>query len=117
MKTSTDTGFTLIETLIAAAILAMGSAAIASLFVSSIRLNVYSRERANAMLLAADKMEQLRLAAGSGDGEDVVVMPGTSFIYRRAWHISGSESRTILLTISAHERELGRLAAVVGAQW
>src|SRR4051812_41420441 len=98
-------GFTLIETLIAAGILATGSVAIVSLFVGSIQVSVANRERANAAILVADKLEQLRMTPSSPDGVDEVSMPGSSFVYRRAWQLTGSDSRTIVVTVSAHNNE------------
>ena len=113
----TPQGFTLIETLIAACILAIGSVAIASLFISSIRVNLANRERANASILAAEKMEELRLAASPADGMDEVSMPGSSFKYKRAWRVAGTEFRTITLVVSAHEQELVRVVTEVGPLW
>src|SRR5436190_24093172 len=110
-------GFTLIETLIAAGILATGSVAIVSLFVGSIRISVANRERANASVLVADKMEQLRQIPSSSDGFDDVSMPGSSFVYRRAWQITGTDSRVIVVTVSTHNKELARAVTVVNPSW
>jgi len=110
-------GFTLIETLIAACILATGSVAIASLFVSSIRVNLANRERANASILAAEKMEELRLASSPADGMDEASLPGSSFKYKRTWRVIGTVSRTITLVVSAHDQEMVRVVTEVGPQW
>jgi hypothetical protein len=87
------------------------------LFVSSLRVNLANRERANAAILAAEKMEQLRLASSPSDGMDEVSMPGSSFKYKRTWHVVGSESRTITLVVSAHEQEMVRIVTEAGPQW
>jgi prepilin-type N-terminal cleavage/methylation domain-containing protein len=53
-------GFTLIEVLVAAGVLACGLVGVAAIFSYSIRVNTTNREMAIATALAYDKMEELR---------------------------------------------------------
>ncbi|MBE0618380.1 MAG: type IV pilus modification protein PilV [Proteobacteria bacterium] len=53
-------GFTLIETLVALVILAVGLLAVAQMSITYVRANTQSQELSEAVVLAQDKMEQLR---------------------------------------------------------
>jgi prepilin-type N-terminal cleavage/methylation domain-containing protein len=55
-----DSGFTLIEVLVALAVLAVTAAGVATLFAVSIRDTRAARDQTTTMLLAAERMEQLR---------------------------------------------------------
>src|SRR5213082_3466033 len=62
---NSSAGFTLIETVIATAILVAASVTVASLFVSSIRTNLDNRNRTIADLLLSDKIEELSVTPPS----------------------------------------------------
>jgi prepilin-type N-terminal cleavage/methylation domain-containing protein len=117
MMETSSRGFTLIETLIAVAILMTGAAAIASLFISSIRVNVDNRDRLNATLLASEKMEELRQTASAENGAELVLIPGTSLMYKREWHIEGAVTRTVIVAVTVHEKELARISTTVSPKW
>ena len=60
-------GFTLIETLIATAILVTALLSVAALFSYSIRTNMLSQQRTTATLLATSKIEDLRSTSSIND--------------------------------------------------
>lgn len=82
MKTKTPTtktnrsegGFTLVETSIAFVVMMVGALAMSSLFVFSVRNNVGGGERALAMAVAQQQLEQLR----SVTYEDATLVAGTT---------------------------------------
>jgi type II secretory pathway pseudopilin PulG len=55
-----DGGFSLIETIFAAAVMNAGAASLAQLFVISTRTNTYAKSTSMSAMLAQQKMEQLR---------------------------------------------------------
>jgi prepilin-type N-terminal cleavage/methylation domain-containing protein len=59
-------GFSIIEVLVATAIVAVGLASLAQLFVSAANVNRLARMTSTAALLAGQKMEQLRGETGLG---------------------------------------------------
>lgn len=75
MKAATDTesGFTLMETAIALLVLMIAGLGIASLFMFSMRNNVGGNERALAMAVAQQQLEQLR----SVNFDDATLAVGT----------------------------------------
>jgi prepilin-type N-terminal cleavage/methylation domain-containing protein len=102
---NTKRGFTLIEVLIAAGVLACGLAAVAALFSFVIRTNVSNRQMAIATSLLYDKMEEYRAAAFNDpiwttmSGTETVVVKGTPFI--RTWQIDSSVPRSVTVTVYA----------------
>jgi type II secretory pathway pseudopilin PulG len=117
-----ERGFSLIETVVAAGIVAGAFAALAQVFALSIAHNVAARNGSTAMLLAAQKMEQLRglipgidlneggtlgsSVAGFADyldqagnilGVDGSVPPGT--VYVRRWSVAAMSAKPDLLVI------------------
>ena len=63
---SSSRGFTLVETLVATAVLVTGLMAVAALFSYSIRTNMYTEQMTTGILLANTKMEGLRASGLSG---------------------------------------------------
>jgi Tfp pilus assembly protein PilV len=114
---SASRGFTLIETLFATVILMTAAVAITSLFISSVRVNADNRDRANAVLLAGNKMEELRQAASADSGTEFVFMTGTSVPYRREWRMEGAASRSVVVVVSTHDKELARISTTVSPKW
>src|SRR4030095_5153719 len=82
MKTQTPThksrngesGFTLIETTIASLVMLVGALACSSLFVFSVQNNIGGSERALAMAVAQQQLEQIR----SVKYEDATLIAGTT---------------------------------------
>ena len=76
MRTNTknERGFTLIETSIAMVVMMVAGLAVSSLFVFSLQNNIGGNERALAMAVAQQQLEQLR----SVDFDDASLVAGTS---------------------------------------
>ncbi len=105
-------GFTLIETVIASGILVFAAAAIASLFVASLKTHLVNRDRSTAAILLSDKLEQLKAISLPTDGSD------DAGDFKRTWHIEGVQSKT--LTVVVYDRagnELMRCSTVVSSSW
>jgi prepilin-type N-terminal cleavage/methylation domain-containing protein len=98
-----DRGFTLIEALVTAAIVACGLVAAASIFSFAIRANVSNRQMSAATALLYDKMEELKWATTPADGADVVTQDGN---YIRVWHVSATVPRSITVIVSAQSNPL-----------
>ena len=122
---SLSRGFTLVETVIATAILAVASFAIASLFTLSLCTNLNNRDRTGAGLILSDKVEELSVLRLSnthwlgGDYLDYVsVAPDGSFItsptdstlkFLRTWQISTTQPQTLTVIVySNHSAMTGR---------
>jgi prepilin-type N-terminal cleavage/methylation domain-containing protein len=95
-------GFTLIEALITATIVAFGLVAVASVFSFAIRANISNRQMAVATALAYDKMEELKWAQSSG-GSDQVTLDDT---YIRAWQVGSGDPRLVTVTVYAASNPL-----------
>ena len=90
-------GFTLIETLVTAAIIACGLVAVASIFSFAIRANISNRQMSMATALLYDKMEELKWATQPADGSDILTQGAT---YLRVWRVSTNVPRTITVIVS-----------------
>ena len=73
-STNGERGFTLIETTIASLVMLVGALACSSLFVFSLQNNVGGSERALAMAVAQQQLEQIR----SVDFQDATLIAGTT---------------------------------------
>src|SRR5690348_1203812 len=91
-------GFTLIEALITASVVACGLVAVAVIFSFAIRANISNRQMAVATSLAYDKMEELRWTPSLADGTDRVTLDDT---YSRTWHMGPLQPRSITVTVYA----------------
>lgn len=105
---SADTGYSLIEVLVAMAIFSIGILAVASMVQSTTRNNTKGNVLTQATMLARGKIEELKritdvstLVDGVEDNIDASGSPGG--IYRREWDISNGPttgSRKIVVTVS-----------------
>ena len=100
---SRNHGFTLIEALITAAIVACGLVAVASIFSVTIRANVSNRQMAVATALLYDKMEDLRTTASPISGTDRVTLDD---IYIRVWHVGTGDPQIVTVTVYAASNPL-----------
>jgi prepilin-type N-terminal cleavage/methylation domain-containing protein len=107
---SKSRGFTLIESLITAAIVAGGLVALASIFSVAIRANISNRQMAVATALMYDKMEELKWAAVVSSGSDQITLDDN---YIRTWHVVAGDPQSVTVTVYAvsnplthHETEL-----------
>jgi len=133
-------GFTLIETIIAAGILAVASASIATLFVSSVETNLNNGDRTAAALLLSDKLEQLSVAPLSDsqwlagnyceyvslgfDGNPIVSATDSTLKYLRTWQISATQPKTLTIVlfsnhsaVTGQQTELIRATLLAAAKW
>ena len=122
-------GFTLIETLVATALLVTASLSIATLFAYSVRTNILNQQRTTATLLAASKMEELRativdlsISGGGLDGSDPAtdfweyisistdgtlrVDTTTTAPYLRLWQIDGTNPRLVTVAVFAEQSRI-----------
>jgi prepilin-type N-terminal cleavage/methylation domain-containing protein len=91
-------GFTLIESLITAAIVAGGLVALATIFSVAIRANIGNRQMAVATALLYDKMEELKWAPSVSSGTDSVTLDDK---YIRTWQIASGDPQTVTVTVYA----------------
>jgi len=109
---NTNRGFTLIEVLITAGILAFGLVAIASVFSFAVRTNVNNRQMAIATTLLYDRMEKFRSADFASpiwenpDGSETTVVAGERYIL--AWSIRNDPLRRVTVIIYAESDALRR---------
>jgi prepilin-type N-terminal cleavage/methylation domain-containing protein len=127
-------GFTLVETLIATAVLVTGLVAVAQLFPYAIQSNASSRQTTTATMIVDDKLEALRAlpladaalnAGGSLDpaspatgyydyvtvasnGAVTVSASSSQTAYLRLWQVSGTNPKTITVVIYAVRNGISR---------
>ena len=115
---SNQNGFSLIEVLIAMAILAMSMLAAAFMQLGSIRNNASGNMVTQANMLAKAQMEVLKntadvttLADGTQNNIDADGLPGG--IYNRSWTVSnlGTMARRVMVTVQWSKR--GRSRTIV----
>ena len=117
-----NSGFTLIEVLVASLVVTCGLVAVASMFSFAVRANISNRQVSTATALVYDKMEQFKSTPlddplwNNSDGFDYVTQD-TTFV--RAWHVSAAIPRSVTITVYAEnaltrrQTELIRATAVV----
>jgi len=113
-----EAGSSLVEAIVAALILAAGVTAMAQLFSIAIASNVRARDRTVAMILAQQKIEELRtsnLSASSSEsvehlnGSGAIVgrdsAPPAQAVYTRRWSVepvtSGAEAAIVRVRVTA----------------
>lgn len=112
LQKPSENGFTLIETMIAMAILAIGILAVASMQITAFQGNRAARRQTEAVALAAQQLEELaalpyddaRLAGGSHSASGV----GPAGLYDVEWRIVADsplpETKTVALTVQWKSR-------------
>jgi len=106
MRNSTqDRGFSLIESLIACALLSTALLSIGHLSTAAIVLLTDSRGRTEATLLALSKLEELRSSAAPAAGADRVdttgqpARIGSPRVFERRWSVSPVSPDASILTV------------------
>src|SRR5687768_6027669 len=100
-----DRGFSLIETLLACALLATALLSIGHLSSAAIVLLMDSRGRTEATLLALSKLEELRSSAAPGAGSDRVdttgqpARIGSPRVFDRQWSVAPVSPAASVLTV------------------
>jgi len=116
-------GFTLLETILATGILITASVAVASLYLSSIRTNMNGRDRALAIVLLSDKLEQFttmslsalewmpgrytQIGSTAADGSPLIL----------SWEVSSTRPKQVTVAVTRGSTELIRATATVAAKW
>ncbi|MBW2482108.1 MAG: prepilin-type N-terminal cleavage/methylation domain-containing protein [Deltaproteobacteria bacterium] len=114
-----NSGFTLIEALIAMAIFAIGILAVGSMQLSTSKNNTTGNMTTQATMLARQKLEELKtvldvttLSAGSDANNPIDVDGNAGGIYTRQWNVANplgtSTSRHITVTVSWDRRGQNR---------
>jgi len=112
-------GFTLLETLIATAVLVFGLSALSLMFTYTARVNIEARQRTTAAFLLNDKVEELKTAPLTdeiwrpGSYADYPIVAETSYV--REWEITDTIPRNVTLSVlrSKTRTELVRAAIAV----
>src|SRR5262249_26555007 len=102
---NSNRGFTLIEALITAVVVAAGLAVVAAMFSYSIRANVANRQMSAATALLYDKMEELKWGSVFSDGSEELTLDDK---YVRVWHINTNVPRTVTVIVYARTGALTR---------
>ena len=90
-KRGSQSGFTMVELMIAVLLSAIAMSGIIALFLSQNRASGVSRHTSEASALAQDKLEKLRTmstATGSSDTVDAQGNAGSANMYTRTWTVS-----------------------------
>lgn len=95
-----ENGFTLIETMLAIAIMAIGLLALASLQVTAIGGNAQSKKRTLALALAEDKIETYRHTAYDSIPAGQEVETGLETLYTRNTNVENDTPVTGVKTIT-----------------
>lgn len=124
-------GFTILESMIALAVILIGILAITQMQTTQVVAGASSRQRVEASLLAQQVIEGLRayatIATGSGatayadiaDGSDAVTSAGVT--YARAWTVetkTGPDHKVLAVTVSwsgGGKKETLTLTTIIGA--
>jgi len=107
-------GFTLIEVLIAIAVLAIALLALVSVTVSVINSNMFSRMTTTAITLAADKVEELKNIpyANLTSGGPQNLTEG-NYTYTRKWQVlPDTGMKTITVTVTWRWRGQSHIASL-----
>ena len=107
MRRGTDDGFSLIEVLLAAAILSTALASLAMLMPRALDATRVAGERATATALARDKLEELFAVSTvpASSGEDIVSTRASGAFVRR-WQVSPVDGNVALaaIRVEVHRR-------------
>ena len=107
LDSTDDGGFSLIESLVACALLATALLSIGHLSTTANILLMDSRARTEATLLALAKLEELRSSAAPAAGADRVdtrglpVAPGSPRVFERRWSVAPVSPDASILTVVA----------------
>lgn len=112
MRARSEAGFTLVEVLVALAIMSVGLIGILALQRGAVSASGYSRRATEAAILAEDKLEELRttplLVADDADRVDAAGVPTELGPFDRAWSIAAPDAAglsTITVAVSWNESD------------
>ena len=101
-----DQGFSLIETLMACALLATALLSVGHLSTAAVTVLMDARSRTEATMLAVSKLEELRSSAAPVAGGDIVDARGqppqgtVSRLFERRWSVTALSPDAGILTVS-----------------
>lgn len=116
---STTRGFTILETVIASAILVAAATAIATLFFDGVRVNNGNRERTGATLVLAAKLEELtNFPPSVGVYAESVILPDRSALLLE-WQVQDTNPRLLTITVydATHRRALVHNTTSLARRW
>jgi Tfp pilus assembly protein PilV len=105
MRLRSQTGFSLIESLVACALLATALLSIGHVATAAMAMLAESRVRTIATLLAIAKLEDLRTSSAPADGSDTVdgngqpAAAGVARLYDRRWSVARVSPDVQLLSV------------------
>jgi prepilin-type N-terminal cleavage/methylation domain-containing protein len=105
MNKNRESGFTMIELLIALFVLTVGLLAISSMVYSVMNATSLSKETSTATALMQDKMENLKHTAVSSltSGNDTITLGNMDYL--RQWNVAtAANTRTITVTVNWTDR-------------
>ena len=126
MRASTDSrGFSLVESLIACALLATALLSIGHLSSGAIVLLADARNRTLATMLAASKAEELRASAAPAAGGDTVdtrgqpAVAGTFRRFERRWSVAGvsPDASILVVVVTPYPRGVAGREVRIAAGW
>jgi len=114
----TPNGFTLLEVMVALAVLAMGIAAVLELFGGGLRLTAKSSKRTQAVVYAQSVMDRLLAQSTLDDGNDGGEFPGGFSWRARVSEIRPDDDASALQQKSQNQTEFFRLKQInVEVSW
>jgi Tfp pilus assembly protein PilV len=111
MSPDNSTGFSLVETLVAALVFSVGVVGVMPLIAGSVRATRGARDTGMATWLAWQKAEELRgpagaVAAGAGDDADHLDQFGRSVdppgVYTRRWAVTVAGADVLRIAVGVH---------------
>ena len=123
MRDAHADGFTLIETVIACALLATALLSVGHLSTAAITLLMDSRSRTEATIVAQSKLDELRSSAAPADGADTVDARGqpasgdSSRLFDRRWSVAtvSSDIRILIVVVTPFPHDVpGREVRIAG---
>ncbi len=121
-KPSHDRGFSLIETLVACALLATALLSVGHLSTAAVTLLMESRSRTEATLLAIAKLEELRSSSAPVAGDDTVDSRGqppagsVSRLFDRRWSVAAvaADAGVLTVIVTPHGATGGKVSVAGG---
>jgi len=119
-------GFSLIETLIACALLATALLSIGHLSTAAVSVLIDARSRTEATILAVSKLEELRSSAAPAAGGDTVDARGqqppqgaVSRLFERRWSVAGvsQDARIVNVTVTPTSLGIGAREVRITGGW
>jgi prepilin-type N-terminal cleavage/methylation domain-containing protein len=112
MRRRSQGGFTMIEVMVSLLVTAVAVMGILGVYLTEVRASSYSRHTSEAVMLAQDKLEQLRTqpaATASGTEANISERGVVGGIFTRRWTVTPGASYTdIAVTVSWFEDGVAR---------